>query len=594
VGGRKKKGLVARVKQVDEDAAAPSRSGARPRQVRIMISFHADSRVAEQQMHAVIFYLTAFGYIDGDFDRSEKRYVRDYVGKLVVERARSKMGDAMEAHYADIERAIVHFHEVIDETERSIEALFTESVADGESTAQFVLAKLKLRCFELFRHFDDHTRSELLASVDELMFADGTVHPNEASFRRELYQLLLEPVQIDDADLDEVEAGSMVIGAPATLAVAQSDHPFFKGFEHPYAKDRETFAVQAQGDMELIERVLATLAELRAHGSGALAEARELAAIPAGSRFLDGHVHINKPGPGKRHELLVIGDLHGCYSCLKGALLQADFFTKVQAHHDDPDKHPEMSVVLLGDYIDRGRFSYNGVLRTAMQLFVAAPEHVYMLRGNHEYYVEINGKVLAPVRPCEAMNEIKDVAPAEVFAAYMHLFEALPTSLIFDRTLFVHAGIPREDTFAERFKDLTSLNDPEIRFQMLWSDPSDADTIPLELQKANARFPFGRKQLKSFLARLGLRTLIRGHERVIEGFRKVYDDPDGTLLTLFSAGGATNEDLPPGANYREVTPMALTIKYADGLSEITPFAIDYARFNDPRYNAFFREALAAE
>jgi len=558
-----------------------------------MITFDTDPKLAEQQMQAVIFYLTAFGYIDGDFDGSEKRYVRDYVGKLVIQRARATVGDKLDAHYDDIERWIEHFHEVIDETDRHIQTLFTESVADGESTSQFVTAKLKLRCFELFRRFDDRTRSELLATVDELMFADGTAHPSETLFRRELYRLLLEPVQLDDHELDEVEAGSTIIGAATKLVPSRADHPFFKDFEYPYAKDKETFAVQAKADMELIERVIATLDGQRAQGKGKLATAADFAEMADGSRFLDGHVYVNKPAPGKRHELLVIGDLHGCYSCLKAALMQADFFAKVEAFRSDPEKNPEMSLVLLGDYIDRGRFSYNGVLRTAMQLFVALPDHVYMLRGNHEYYVEINGKVMAPVRPCEAMNEIKEIAPTEVFGKYMRLFDALPGALVFDRTLFVHAGIPRDDTIAAKFHGLPSLNDPEIRFQMLWSDPSDADTIPEELQKANARFPFGRKQLKSFLGRLGLRTLIRGHERVTEGFKQVYSDPEATLITLFSAGGRTNEDLPPDASYREVTPMALTIKYADGLSELSPFPIDYARFNDPRYNAFFSEAIAA-
>ena len=44
----------------------------------------------------------------------------------------------------------------------------------------------------------------------------------------------------------------------------------------------------------------------------------------------------------------VLGDLHGCYSCLKAALLQADFFRKVQAWHDDPANNPKMVAVLLG------------------------------------------------------------------------------------------------------------------------------------------------------------------------------------------------------------------------------------------------------
>jgi uncharacterized tellurite resistance protein B-like protein len=556
-----------------------------------MITFHADPQIAEQQMHAIIFYLTAFGYIDGTFDRSEKQYVRDYVGKLVVQRARGQLGADLEAHYGDIERWIEHFHEVVDETQQHIESLYTESVAEGETTAQFVAAKLKLRCFELFRRFDDHTRSELLATVDELMYADGSVHPSEVLFRRELYRLLLEPQQIDDDDLDDVAPGSVIIAAPAKLSGGASDHPFFKDFEYPYAKDKEGFAVQAKADMELVDRVVATLQAQREAGIGKLGTAAGVDALPEGARFLDGRVYVNRPLPGKRHELLVIGDLHGCYSNLKGALLQADFFAKVQAFKDDPAQNPEMTLVLLGDYIDRGRFSYNGVLRTAMQLFVAMPEHVYLLRGNHEYYIEHQGKVLAPVRPCEAMNEIASIAPTEVFAKYMRLFDMLPTSLLFDRTLFVHAGIPRDDTIAEKVRGLASLNDPEVRFQMLWSDPSDADVIPLDLQKANARFPFGRRQLKSFLGNFGLRTLIRGHECILEGFRTVYDDPEGTLLTLFSSGGATNEDLPPDASYRAVKPMALTIKHTDGLSELTPFEIDYARYNDPRTNAFFRDVL---
>ena len=156
---------------------------------------------------------------------------------------------------------------------------------------------------------------------------------------------------------------------------------------------------------------------------------------------------------------------------------------------------------------------------------------------------------------------------------------------------FQHPGIPREDTIAERWKGIESLNDTDIRFQMLWSDPSEVDAIPDELQKATARFPFGKRQFRSFMQRIGCTTLIRGHERIVEGFRVVYDDPDGTLLTLFSAGGKTNDDLPPTSNYREVTPMALTIRHKAGINQLTPFVIEYERYNDPKYNAFFREQL---
>ncbi|MSP62647.1 MAG: serine/threonine protein phosphatase [Myxococcales bacterium] len=557
-----------------------------------MLSFSSQPQVAEQQMRAIIYYLTAFGYIDGDFDLAEKQFVRDYVGQLVEHRASEAMGDRDPAVRKDVvARWTKHFHEVASEIDHQILEHFTESVGEGESTEKFVLAKLKLRCFELFKGFDEEKRESLLATVDELMHADGVVHPSEVTFRDELYRLLAAPMEIEVDELEPVQGGMMVIGQAARLIPRQNDHPFFRNFEHDYARDPATFARQTEGDMALLHRVMAKFDEQRALGKGRLAGAADFSAFAGGEPFLDGHVYVLPPKPGKDYELLVIGDLHGCYSCLKGALMQADFFAKVQAHHDAPEKNPAMKLVLLGDYIDRGRYSYNGILRTAMQLFLAVPDHVYFLRGNHEYYVELNGKVLAPVRPSEAMNSLQGIAPNEVFANYMRLFEALPNMLVFERTLFVHAGIPRDSELAAKWRGLPSLNDPDIRFQMLWSDPSEVESIPEELQNENARFPFGTRQFRSFMKRLGCHTLVRGHERIVEGFRTIYDLPDARLLSLFSAGGRTNQDLPESSNYREVTPMALTIRHRDGISQLTPFAIDYERYNDPACNAFLREQL---
>jgi len=87
--------------------------------------------------------------------------------------------------------------------------------------------------------------------------------------------------------------------------------------------------------------------------------------------------------------------------------------------------------------------------------------------------------------------------------------------------------------------------------------------------------------------------MIRGHEKVSEGFKEVYSDSDARLLNLFSAGGETNNDLPVDSSYRDVTPMALTIRYRDGISQMTPFKIDYERYNDPEYNAFFKSRLSS-
>ena len=61
---------------------------------------------------------------------------------------------------------------------------------------------------------------------------------------------------------------------------------------------------------------------------------------------------------------------------------------------------------------------------------------------------------------------------------------------------------------------------------MLWSDPSSADYIPEELQEQNARFPFGKNQFERFMDRVGCTTLIRGHEKIYEGFRSLYPGND--------------------------------------------------------------------
>ena len=119
-----------------------------------------------------------------------------------------------------------------------------------------------------------------------------------------------------------------------------------------------------------------------------------------------------------------------------------------------------------------------------MQLFTQEPEHVYMLRGNHEYYFRYKGKVYGGVKPAEAINTLQPHTPNDhVFEQYMAMFENMPNMLFFEKFLFVHGGIARDRLIKERVMDLSGLNDPDIRFQMMWSDPSSADVIPASLQE---------------------------------------------------------------------------------------------------------------
>ncbi|MBA3540025.1 MAG: serine/threonine protein phosphatase [Deltaproteobacteria bacterium] len=553
-----------------------------------MLTFSTNPDVAEQQMNAIIFYLTAFGYIDGEFDFTEKTFVRIYIRQLVTARAKAGMPDEDPKIREEIvNKFVAHFHEVFESIDRQVRGLFDEAVADGEDVEKFVYSKLKLRSYEIFQSFERDNQQELLATIDELIYADGSVHPAEAKFRLEIEALLdnERAAPLSDADIEVVHANKVEIGDEAVKRTTLEDHPFFQKFEHHYSAQPERIKQQVDADLDLMKRFVAKLTMMRAAGEGKLAGKQSVVEFAGQNPLLDGHVFVHPAKEGQVYELTVLGDLHGCYSCLKAALLQADFFAKLEAWKLDHSK-PEPKLVLLGDYIDRGMFSYNGVLRTIMQLFLAAPEHVFPLRGNHEYYIEYRGRIYGGVKPAEAINTLVGHMSGEVFAEYMKMFEELPNMLFFDDLMFVHAGIPRDVDIKSKMHDLSGLNHPDIRFQMLWSDPSTADYIPDDLQAQNARFPFGRQQFESFMNRIGCTMMLRGHEKVDSGFKPMYSDQT-SLITLFSAGGADNNDLPADSSYRSVTPMAATIRLENGTAQVTPWLIDYKRFNDPKRNRFF-------
>jgi hypothetical protein len=562
-----------------------------------MITFSDDPKRAEQEMHAVIFYLVTFGYIDGDFDAAEKSIVRDIIKRLIEHRAHSAMPDAAEAVRADVvTKFTAHFHEVFEGIDQNVKELFTESVSENEDPKAFVHSKLKVRCFEIFQSFDRRGQTELMNLIDTLLMADGVAHPAEVQFRSELAQLLEADVEIEltDAVAPPEDAGRVAVAAPVNVGSSDVDHPFFKPFEFHFSKDPNALSRQVSADRALIDRALATLEAQRSEGNGRLTGKKSVSELEGTKPFLDGHTYVRMPAPGTRTELTVLGDIHGCYSILKATVLQSRFFERVDAWRKSPNTEPYPLLVLLGDYIDRGRFSLNGVLRTVLQLFVTAPEHVVMLRGNHEYYIEVNGTMYGGVKPAEAINTMKPLLPVDVFRHYRTLFEAMPNVFLFDRMMFVHGGIPKDRLIKERWKDLSSLNDPDIRFQMMWSDPSTADVIPADLQDQASRFAFGRMQFRAFMQRLGANTMVRGHEKIVEGFKEVYADNLGRLISLFSAGGADNNDLPTDSTYREVTPMAATITHDENGTRIVPWAPDWRSYNDPERNAFFKLAPEIE
>jgi hypothetical protein len=315
---------------------------------------------AEKQMRAVIFYLTTFGYIDGDFDDREQDFVRNYIRRLVEHRVDGAIDAADLALRNElVGKYTTHFHEVFEAINAQVRDLFTESVATGEDPKAFVHAKLKLRCFEIFKAFDAAGQEVLLDAIDELVRADGQVHPAELEFRAEIAALLEADLGIELID-EPTARGAVAVGSACVLPPGAEDHPFLQSLEFNYSSAPERLRAQVAQDRALLDRVMEILARMRAAGAGRLAGKTNVAELSGSGPFLDGHVHVCPAEPGRQYELTVLGDLHGCYSCLKAALMQSRFFDKVAAFKADPLHHPDPKLVLLGDYIDRGMFQLPG------------------------------------------------------------------------------------------------------------------------------------------------------------------------------------------------------------------------------------------
>jgi hypothetical protein len=524
---------------------------------------------------AVIDLLLTIGYVDGLLAEGEQQFIKQYLGKLV---------EHVATDADQVAEWKTHVDEAYKRLDIEIAALAAEVVAADDE--KYMSSRLKVRAVALFRSFKPSDQKVALELFHTVMHTDGSVSPQERELHEELLAYFHARPTLPLPVVLEPPADMLGVEPAVEMPLTASSHPMLDPIEQSYAADPSALHAQLGSDYNLVFQAIGAWERQRARGNGRLAGITDIAQLPPGTRFLDGHVHVLRPD--RPTELIVLGDVHGCYSCLKAAVMQSGFIDKALRHQQDPVNNPDTKLVLLGDYIDRGRYSFEGVLRGVLQLISALPDHVIALRGNHEFFVRHGDRIASAVQPAEAIPAAADIVPLEVLEAYRHLFEHMPTSLLFERTLFVHGGIPRDDTLAERYRDLSSLDDAVMRFEMMWADPVDTDHVPVTLQRESPRFTFGRDQFRVFMDRIGCQTMIRGHEQIDDGFHTTFDLGQHRLHTLFSSGGRDNSDLPARSRYRSVTPMALTVRWQDGQTTATPWPLAYQPFNLPANNGLYR------
>ena len=234
-----------------------------------------------------------------------------------------------------VNKFTTHFHEVFEQIDRSVKELFDEAVADGEDVEKFVYAKLKLRSYEIFQSFDRDNQQELL--VDDrradLRRRQRRI-PRRRSSATSSRRCSTEPTLSTRGHRDRRDARTsrstepLGAAAPTRSTITRSSQPLraslLGGSRSHQAAGRRRPRAACIASASSSTRSART-------GTGKLAGKQSIAEFAGQQPFLDGHVYVHPTKPDRVYELTVLGDLHGCYSCLKGALLQADFFAKLEA-----------------------------------------------------------------------------------------------------------------------------------------------------------------------------------------------------------------------------------------------------------------------
>ena len=224
--------------------------------------------------------------------------------------------------------------------------------------------------------------------------------------------------------------------------------------------------------------------------------------------FADEPILLNIPAP-----VHVVGDIHGNIDDLLRIFQEVGY-------------PPKQKYLFLGDYEDRGKFGVE-VNLFLMSLKVKFPNHIFMIRGNHEL-VHVSQNYGFQLECRFKYNE-------KLFFQFHSLFKELPiAALVMDRIFCVHGGIsPR----LKKIGDLHYMDKPDdimddgMLADLVWSDPKDI-TKNFQPDERGLGFFYNKDALESFLDKNDLDLLIRSHE-LCEGYNFPYKDSD-RCITVFS------------------------------------------------------------
>lgn len=218
----------------------------------------------------------------------------------------------------------------------------------------------------------------------------------------------------------------------------------------------------------------------------------------------------------------IIGDIHGNLQDLLNIFSIFGF-------------PPRTKYMFLGDYVDRGQHSIE-VIILLLSMVCKFPQHVYLIRGNHEFQ-HIN-KVYGFFD--EIMAKYNN---ADIWRMFNQVFSYLPLASIINEQIFcVHGGL---SPLTQSILDISSISLPIVSYEKLpqvsdlvWSDPTN-DFLDFVPSDRGAGVLFGKRAVEQFLQNSNLSLLVRGHQCISTGVHAFA----GTLgITIFSSSKYVNDN----------------------------------------------------
>ncbi|KAG5177649.1 Metallo-dependent phosphatase-like protein [Tribonema minus] len=244
----------------------------------------------------------------------------------------------------------------------------------------------------------------------------------------------------------------------------------------------------------------------------------------------------------------VVGDLHGQFFDLLSML-------EMCGMPGEGDGEGEGGTYLfLGDYVDRGAYSCE-VMLYLLALKLAHPDHVHLLRGNHE---------------CRALTghfgfkeECKGKYGLPVYYRFVRVFEELPLAALVTndhgRYLCAHGGLSPELATIDAVDALDRRTEPPMDgplCDLLWADPSDDPSTCPPAAALNAAaletvlgdtfafnklrgcsVTFGYSAAVKFLEANDLLCIVRAHAVQENGYYRHFEP---VLEQLRAAGGGSS------------------------------------------------------